>query len=367
MRNKKICWWMPQTGTKEERELVKQVFDDNYINEGNFTTEFENKIAKLVGAKYAVAVTSCTSGMFLSLKGLGIGYGDEVIVPDMTFIATANAVDMAGAIPVLVDINPNDLTISIEAIKKAITPNTKAIIPVHVTGRGADMEAVLSIAKKHNLVVVEDAAEALASKYKNKYLGTYGKAGCFSFSPHKTITTGQGGVIVTDDEKLHKTLRMLKDQGRPERGSGGDDIHYIRGYNFKFTNLQAAVGLGQLNYFNTRIKRMREIYQLYEKELKSIKELSIFPCNIDNDAVPQWTDIAVERRDELVDYLKDRNIDSRKYWIPIHQQTPYKLSDDEFPNSTRLSRQALWLPSAFTLSDNDIRFVCDSIKEFYRK
>lgn len=367
MKNKKICWWMPQTGTKEERELVKQVFDNNYVNEGDFTSEFENKIAKLVDAKYAVAVTSCTAGMFLALKGLGIGSGDEVIVPDITFIATINAVDMTGANPVLVDINSHDFTINIGAIEKAITPKTKAIMPVHVTGRGADMESILSIAKKHNLVIVEDAAEALASKYKNKYLGTYGDAGCFSFSPNKTVTTGQGGVIVTNNEKLYATLRMLKDQGRPEKGSGGDDIHYIRGYNFKFTNLQAAVGLGQLNYFKARVKHMREIYQLYEKELRNVKELSIFPCDINNGAIPQWTDVIAERRDELVEYLKNRDIDSRKYWIPIHQQVPYKLPDNEFPNSTHLSRQALWLPSAFTLSDDDIRLVCDLIKKFYSR
>ncbi|MDP2684181.1 MAG: DegT/DnrJ/EryC1/StrS family aminotransferase [bacterium] len=364
--NKKIPWWMPQTGTPEEREYIKQALDDNYINEGNLTTEFENQIANLVGAKYAIATTSCTVALFLCLKAYGIKYGDEVIVPDITFIATANAVDLAGATPVLVDVS-DDLTISIEAIKNAITPKTKAIIPVHVTGRGADMESILTIAHEHNLIVIEDAAESLLSKHNGKYLGTWGHAGCFSFSPNKTITTGQGGMIVTNDEKIVEQLKMLKDQGRPVRGSGGDDIHYIRGYNFKLTNLQAAVGLGQLHYLEKRIERMIEIHSWYKENLKDINEIKLYLCDLEAGAVPQWTDAKVEKRDELVQYLSEYNIESRKYWFPIHTQTPYKLPDDNFPNSIKLSKSSLWLPSAFILEKSDIDKVCKKIKEFYKK
>ena len=223
--SKKIPWWQPQTGTREERALLTQTLDNNYINEGDLTEEFEKKIASLVQTKHAISATSCTAALFMCVKAFGIGHGDEVIVPDMTFIATANAVDMAGATPVLVDVK-EDLTIDPEAIKKAITPKTKAIMPVHVTGRAADMEAVMKIAKEHNLIVIEDAAEALLSKHKGKYLGTWGDAGCFSFSPNKTITTGQGGITITNDDNIANNLRMLKDQGRPVRGSGGDDIHH---------------------------------------------------------------------------------------------------------------------------------------------
>lgn len=353
---------MPQVGSSEERRLINKVLDNNFVNEGPLATKLEEAIAKLVGAKYAIATTSCTAGIFLTLKALGIGHGDEVLVPDMTFIATANAVDLTGAKPVLVDIDPSTFTISTDALVKAITPRTKAIVPVHVTGRGADMTQILSIAKEHSLLVVEDAAEALLSKQNNSYLGTLGAAGCFSFSPNKTITTGQGGMIVTNDPELHVRLRMLKDQGRPVRGTGGDDRHDVVGYNFKFTDLQAALGLGQLQKLTERTARMKRIHELYAENLKGIKEITIFKST--SEEIPQWTDALVENRDELVDHLKQQNIDSRKYWFPLHQQLAYKLPDNSFPNSTSLSPQALWLPSAFTLTDEDVRMVCSKIKTF---
>ena len=251
----KIPWWEPQIGS-EEYKIIKQVLDNNFPNEGEMTSLFEHKICKLLGCKNAVAVTSGTVAMFLSMKALGIGHGDEVIVPDMTFIATANAVDLCGAKPVLVDVDPNTLNIDSSAFGNAITKETKAVIPVHVSGRASDMESIMKIADENSIHVVEDAAEAFMSRHKGKYLGTYGKTGCFSFSPNKTITTGQGGVIVTEDDELKVRLRELKDQGRPVRGTGGDDIHNSIGYNLKFTDLQAAVGLGQLNYLETRMERI---------------------------------------------------------------------------------------------------------------
>ena len=356
---------MPQVGTEEERRLINQALDNNFVNEGPLTAQFEATIAKLVGAKYAVATTSCTAGLFLALKGLGVGPGDEVLVPDMTFIATANAVDLTGAKPILVDVDPRTLTISLEAITGAITQRTKAIVPVHVTGRGADMPAILSLAKKHNLLVVEDAAEALTSKQGDRYLGTFGAAGCFSFSPNKTITTGQGGIIVTDDPELHTKLRMLKDQGRPVRGTGGADRHDVIGYNFKFTDLQAAVGLGQLKLLQTRIARIKRNYELYTEELGNFEKIKIFPSRPEE--TPQWTDIIIEERDTLVDYLKQHDVDSRKYWFPLHRQLAYKLPDDNFTTSTRLSPQSLWLPSTFTLTDDDVREVSKLIRDWFKK
>src|SRR3989338_1398243 len=192
MENKKIPWWQPRV-EREDYEFIKQALDANFINEGPLAERLEKEIASFLDAKYAVATTSGTIAIFLSLKAVGIGYGDEVIVPDATFIATANAVELTGAKPILVDINPNTLTISVDAIKKAVTPKTKAIIPVHVTGRGADMEKIMEIAKKQNIFVIEDAAEALGSKHNGKYLGTLGDAGCFSVAANKTLATGQGG------------------------------------------------------------------------------------------------------------------------------------------------------------------------------
>lgn len=363
MINTKIKWWQPQLGAQEQK-FLKKVFDSNYPNEGELTTLFEQKICKLLGCKHAVAVTSGTAAIFLSLKALNIRHGDEVIVPDITFIATANAVQMCGAKPVIVDIDTKTMNMSHEAFSGAITEKTKAVIPVHVSGRAADMGAIMGIAKSNDIPVVEDAAEALLSKYKGKYLGTFGKTGCFSFSPNKTITTGQGGIIVTNDDDLHIRLRELKDHGRPTRGTGGDDFHNVIGYNFKFTDLQAAVGLGQLTYLEPRIERMKRTHRLYVEELRGLDGISLFNFDLNEGESPQWTDALVERRDELDKFLSANGIGCRRYWFPIHTQKPYKLPDDSFPNSTNLSPKAIWLPSAFTLSDKDIETVCNHIRNF---
>ena len=361
MRN--LPWWDPQVGPREH-ELITEVLDSNYLNDGNLTTRFEQALADRLGSKYVVAVTSGTSAIFLALAGLGVGHGDEVIVPDVTFIATANAVAMTGARPVLVDVDPRTLNMDPEAFARSVTPRTKAVIPVHVSGRAADLSSILAIARQYGLYVIEDAAEAFMSKLDGKCLGTFGIAGCISFSPNKTITTGQGGVVITDDEKLYARLRELKDQGRPVRGTGGDDVHFTIGYNFKFTNLQAAVGLGQLNYLDSRLARMQDIYRWYARGLASMEGISLPGFQLERGESPQWTDALVDRRDDLDRFLEENGIHCRRFWFPIHTQAPYRLPDAVFPNSTRAIAKALWLPSAFTLAENDITVVCQYVRQF---
>jgi perosamine synthetase len=360
----RIPWWSPQIGPREY-ELVRQVLDSNYINEGEVTERFEKRIADLLGTKHAVAVTSGTAAITLALFGLGIGPGDEVVVPDMTFIATANAVTLAGAKPVLVDVDPATLSIDPTRFEQAIGPRTKAVVPVHVSGRAADMSAVGTIAAKHGLHVVEDAAEALMSRHHGHWLGTFGKAGCFSFSPNKTITTGQGGVVVTDDDSLEVRLRELKDQGRPIRGTGGDDVHKSVGFNFKLTNVQAAIGLAQLDYLEHRLSRLKAIYKIYSRRLRGVGDLRLFDVDVDNGESPQWVDALTCRRDDLARHLTAQGMGVRKFWYPIHTQAPYRGDDKDFPNSTRLAREAIWLPSAFTITDDDVAAVCDSVRAFF--
>ena len=356
-------FWVPQFGA-EEKALVADVIDSGFLNDGDVTSQFESQIATLLGCKYVVATTSGTAAIFLALAGIGLGPGDEVIVPDVTFIATANAVALTGAKPVLVDIDPRWLTLDPGSTERAITSRTKAIVPVHVSGRAADLGAILDIAARHGLQVVEDAAEALMSKYQGRCLGTIGIAGCFSLSPNKTITTGQGGLVATDDDNLHVRLRELKDQGRPVRGSGGDDSHNSIGYNFKFTNLQAAVGLAQLKDLARRLDRMRSIYRGYVEGLRGIAGIAVLPFCMEGGEVPQWTDVLVERRDDLYDHLVRRRIRGRRFWHPLHTQAPYRMPCDQFPISTKQIQHAMWLPSAFTLSDDDISTVCQEIREF---
>lgn len=359
-----IPWWRPETGS-EERALVQRVLDSNYLNDGDVTNEFERQMAAALGAHYGVAVTSGTAAIFLSLAALGIGHGDEVIVPDVTFIATANAVTLAGATPVLVDIEAATLGMDPDALERAITPRTKAVVPVHVSGRAAAIERILDIAHARGLVVVEDAAEALRSRHRGRCLGTFGRAGCFSFSPNKTITTGQGGLIVTDDEALTVRLRELKDQGRPVRGTGGNDIHGSLGFNFKLTNLQAAVGVAQLARLDARVERLASIYREYRRGLAGLDQVRVLPFDVDHGESPQWVDALAERRDDLIEYLKRLDIDCRPFWFPIHTQQPYRRRDQDFPNAMGVLPRALWLPSALSLSDDDVRTVCRRIREFY--
>jgi perosamine synthetase len=351
--------------TGAEEGGVASVLRSGYLNEGDVTAAFERRIASLFDAKHGVATTSGTTAIFLALAALGVGGGDEVIVPDVTFIATANAVRLTGATPVLVDVDPRTLNIDVEGARLAITAKTKAIVPVHVSGRAADMPAIVALARQHGLAVVEDAAEALLSRSKGRALGTFGIAGCLSFSPNKTITTGQGGMVLTDDDALMARLRALKDHGRPVRGTGGNDEHPTLGFNFKLTNVQSAVGMAQADAIEARAARLRQIYRLYCDGLRGLEPVVLPGFDVDHGETPQWIDAVVERRDELVERLGSLDIHCRPFWFPIHTQSPYHETHDRFVHSTRLMPKALWLPSALSLTDADIAHVCTTIKHFY--
>lgn len=360
---RELPFWKPQFGA-DEIALVTEVIEGGFLNDGDVTAKFEAEVAKLLECKYAVAVTSGTAAIFLALAAIGVGPGDEVIVPDVTFIATANAVALAGAKPVLVDVDRQKLTIDPHRTEDAITPRTKAIVPVHVSGRAANMSALSDISRRHGIAIVEDAAEAFLSKRNGKCLGTFGVAGCFSLSPNKTITTGQGGLVVTNDDALQVRLRELKDQGRPVRGTGGDDTHNAVGYNFKFTDMQAAVGLAQLKDLPRRLERQKAIYRGYADGLHGVWGISVLPFCIDDGEMPQWTDVLVEKRDLLFEHLARMGMLGRRFWHPLHTQTPYRRPGVAFPNSTELIPHAMWLPSAFTLSDADVALVCHEVREF---
>ncbi len=241
-----IAWFGPHL-TGRELDRLRDVLDRQYVNDGPLAREFERRLAAFVGTRHAVAVTSGTAAIALSLMAAGIGPGDEVLVPDLTFIATANAVRMAGADVKLVDVEPVRFGVDPDAVEAAIGPRTRALVTVDVNGRGADYTRLEPICRKAGLVLICDAAEALGSRFAGKMLGSFGLAGCFSFSANKTITAGQGGMIVTDNDALHDRLRELKDQGRRKGGTGGDDDHPVLGFNFKFTDLQAAVALPQFD------------------------------------------------------------------------------------------------------------------------
>ena len=215
--------------------------------------------------------------------------------------------------------------------------------------------------------MVEDAAEALGVIYHGKPLGTLGELGCFSFSPNKTITTGQGGLVVTRNSGLARRIRELKDQGRAERGTGGDDAHPVLGFNFKLTNLQAAVGLAQIEELDQRLQKMKTIGMIYRRELLDVPEIRTFSADLEGGEIPQWTDVLAERRNELVRHLEGRGIHCRKFWHPLHAHPAYHHPDTEYPVSSALVPKALWLPSAFQLGEEEVMRVCKEIRDFYSR
>lgn len=354
-----IPWWQPQLAGTELQQL-ERVLSTNYLNDGPATRQFEDEFARMIGVPHAIAASSGTAAIFMGLAACGVGPGDEVLVPDLTFIATANAARLTGATVVLVDVDRATLTMDPLAAERAITKRTKAIVPVHVSGRAGTLDAILALAAARGLHVVEDAAEALMSRHAGRMLGTFGRAGAFSFSPAKTITTGQGGMVVTADPELRPRLRQLKDQGRAATGTGGDDHHPVMGYNFKLTSLQAAIGLAQLPQVPRRAARQRVIQRLYRSRLARLGGITVLPFS--EDEVPQWTDALIEDRDRVASALREHGMETRNFWFPLHTQPPYRQPDERFPNATWASARALWLPSAFTLSDEDVHAVCDAVE-----
>lgn len=355
----------PWIGKEEEKALVSYLRSGGWLTEYKKTEEFEAAIAKYARSKYASVVSNGTISLFIALMALGVGKGDEVLVPDLTMIASANAVILAGATPVLVDVERDNLCISLEKAERSLTKKTKAMMFVSLNGRSPNMEEVVSFCKKHKLYLVEDAAQSLGSKWQGRYLGTFGIVGSFSFSVPKIITTGQGGALVTDDDKLIEKMRKIKDFGRSKSGV---DHHIALGYNFKFTDLQAVIGLEQMKKLPFRVKRKKEIFTLYKKKLSEVKEVRFIETNL-NDTSPWFVDVLVEKRDGLISKLSQKKIGSRPFYPPIHTQAPYsswsKYQKSRFPVSEEISNQGLWLPSSSFLSNSDIYEICKEIKAFY--
>mgnify|MGYP001156784736 CR=1 FL=1 len=367
MITKKILLAEPYIENKKTISLVKRVLRSNFPNEGKYTKLFERKISKLLGVRYAVATTSGTISIFLALKAVGIGEGDEVIVPNLTFPATANAVKLSGAKPILTDINNNNLLIDEKKLIKKINKKTKAIIPVHVSGRGSNIKEILKIAKRRKIFVIEDAAEAFMSKKNYKYLGTFGDLGCFSFAPNKIITTGQGGIIVTNNKLIYQNLCELKDQGRIGPTTGGEDKYNSVGYNFKYTNLQAALGLDQLRTINQRVNRLKNHYKFYKKNLIQNKKFKLIGFDLKNGELPLWTDVYSSKRNKLFKYLKDKRIFCRYFWHPLNTCKPYKQSFFSLKNSKKLQGKLMWLPSSLNLKKKDLFKICNFINKFNLK
>jgi len=350
----------------EELIQLRRVIDSTFVTEHDLTLEFEEKIKSLTGSPYAVSVTNGTAALFCALKALGIGEGDEVIVPNMTFIASSNAVLMAGATPIFCEIKSDTFCIDMDYAEALVSPKTKALMPVHLYGQSADMDAVLAFADRHGLKIIEDAAQGVGVTYKNKHVGTFGAAGILSFYGNKTITCGEGGVILTDDSEVRDECYKLKNHGRLTKGTF---LHDSIGYNFSFTEMQAAIGISQLNKLPRIIENKKAIWNYYHKRLASLNKLFI-PVELNplSSPVHWFTSFLTPHKESLKNFLKKRKVQTRDFFYPLHRQPCYgslKIPPDYFPISNKIYEQGLSLPSSFNLTRENQDMVVESILEFH--
>ncbi len=360
---------------EDEINEIKKVLDSGWVAQGPKMKEFEENFAKYLNAKHAVAVSNCTVALHLALLVLGIKKGDEVLVADYTFPATGHSVLYCGAKPVFVDINPKTYNINPDLIEDKITSKTKAIIPVHTFGQPADMDPIMEIAEKHNLKVVEDAACAAGAKYKCKFAGTIRNIGCFSFHARKGITTGEGGMVVTDNKEIAEEIRTLSTFGMVSawgREKSKEILipEFVKlGYNYKMSDITAAVGVAQLRKLDKIIKRKRELAKYWDEKLQEIDFIE--PPFVDKNVfhIYQSYVALVDKkinRNKLIKNLIDNNIQTQIGTYSSHIQPVYN-STDKCPNSLKVFNQSLSLPMYYTLKEKDIDIAVKYIKKALEK
>lgn len=364
---KKINIAQPSFLGNEKKYLVDTI-DSGWISSiGPYIEKFEAEFARYHGVKHAVATHNGTIALHLALAAAGITSGDEVIVPDFTFVATANSVRYCNAQPILADVERDDWNLSPESVTANITSKTKAIIPVHLYGNPARMNELRAIAKQHNLIIIEDCAEALGATYQGERVGTMGDIGCFSFFGNKIITTGEGGMCITNNDELAERMRILRDHGMNRSKKYWYDL---LGFNYRMTNMQAAVGLAQLEQIDGLLKTRDDIYRTYKNAFSNCKEI-VLQENHHQQSV-NWIftlrmqGVSEEQRDAVMADLKAQNIDSRPVFYPIHHMDFYQNGDffRSIPeNSKLISREGISLPTFIGLDHGDIKFIAETLIE----
>jgi perosamine synthetase len=335
---------MPTLNGNEFKYLTDAFFSSWISSKGRYIDLFEGAFSNFSDCAYGVSVSNGTTALHLSMIALGIGRGDEVIIPDLTFAATINSVIHANATPVIVDIESDSWCIDPQEIEKAITKNTKAIIPVHLYGQPCDMDAIMKIARKYNLLVIEDCAEAHGATFNNKKVGSFGDIGCFSFYGNKVITTGEGGMCTTNDLKLSAKMKLLRDHGMSKDRKYWHDVV---GYNYRMTNLQAAIGLAQFERIKDILKNRREYENGYKKILK--KNL-VFQKDFENRKRITWlVSLLVDEstsRDQFINKLTDKGVDARPFFYPLSSMDIYKkYCNSNTVQSNSISKRGLSLPT----------------------
>lgn len=348
----------------QEISNVLECLETNWISsQGKFITQFEELFCQYIGAKYAVSVMNGTAALSLALAALDIGVGDEVIVPDLTFAATINSVLQVGAKPVIVDVNPDDWCISATEIKKAINKNTKGIIPVHLYGYPCNMDEIINICKNSNINIIEDNAEALGGEFNNKLLGNIGTIGCFSFFGNKVITTGEGGMCTTNDEKIFQKLKVIRDHGMSREKKYW---HTCFGFNYRMTNLQAAIGCGQIQRINEILKKRDEIQNWYFENL-DMKFFEPQKKPINGRSIVWLVSVLLSSKidkEKFIKLLNEERIDIRPFFYPLSEMPIYKPYIGGTINSAPLiSKRGINLPTLINLEKEDYKYICSKINQ----
>lgn len=357
--NQHIALAQPQLNGNEYRYLMDAFLSTWISSTGKYVTQFEETFSKYCGVNYGVAVSNGTVALHLALTTLGIGKGDEVIVPDITFAATINAVIYTGAMPVIVDIEEDSWCIDPNEIEKAITPNTKAIIPVHIYGQPCDMGRICDIAQRHNLYIVEDCAEAHGAEWNHKKVGSFGIISCFSFFGNKVITTGEGGMCITNSTELNDKMRILRDHGMSRERKY---YHEVVGFNYRMTNLQAAIGLAQVERIDEILKWREKIEEEYLDVFSEIKGISMQKKDLDGRKKIAWLVsvlIDSDKRDDVLEELKKNNIDARPFFMPLSDMEIYKKYARNCIISKKISRMGINLPTTYDVN----REIIEKIKQ----
>lgn len=354
--------------TGNEKKYLDECIETNWISsKGNYVNKFEDSFADYTEVKFASTVSNGTVALHVALLSLGIGPGDEVLVPSLTYIATVNAITYCGATPVFVDSEAESWLMDPQKIKNKITSKTKAILCVHLYGLACDMDEIMDLAATHNLYVIEDAAEAIGTTFKNKHVGTFGDIATFSFYGNKTITTGEGGMVITNDRTLHERVEHLKGQGLAKYR---EYWHDIIGYNYRLTNMQAAVGLAQLERVDDILSRKKRVANLYNSYLSTEFQNETISKQKFGDKYfhSYWMYCILisddEKRDALRNILDEKGIETRPVFYPIHLMQMYSANFHKLPVAEKISRRGINLPSYPDLEESEIKLICNVIKNF---
>ena len=356
---KKINWWWTSFNGNDAQAL-KEAVNNGKISEGSKTAEFEEMFADYLNVPYAVATTSGSVALLIACMVAKIDEGDEVILPDRTWVATANAPYFLKSKPVLVDCSPELPTIDCSLIQSMISDCSKAIVPVHINGRDANIDQINRIAKQNKLTVIEDAAQALGSKNEFGYLGTQAEIGCFSLGITKLVPAGQGGVIVTKEKTLYDQIKLIKNHGVVDNYT---ETWNEFGFNFKFTDLQATLAIAQLKKIDQKIEQLKKIYEIYKNGISNLQSVKIIPVNIKKGEIPLWVEAISPHRTKILKYLKSHGVNCRPYHPSLHT-CKYFSSTTSFENSTRFQDQAFILPCGPDQPIENVYFTTQKLCEF---